>query len=210
MEGRLIAEYSSDRIVYCNSFSNEDKLHFGILTKIDAASMDETNLCEIDNASNSCHVFKIHTNLTDHAVHSNMSDSFGFSCTKASELNNSCQEFPSSCEGLVGAIQTLYIADTADRNANLFDNRRSHRDAQSSPQPSNMSTSTIHSSNSDSGIGFRDDCCCHLDRNFNAELRPPFYDRVISTNNLKLFKNVRMFCESSDFFSLSITFLSSL
>ncbi|XP_058804018.1 regulator of G-protein signaling loco isoform X2 [Phymastichus coffea] len=184
MEGRLIAEYSSNRIVYCNSFPNEDKLHFGILTKIDVANTNETNNCEIDNASNSCHVFKIYTNITDHSVHCNMSDIFGFSCTKASEPSNACQEFPSSCEGLVGAIQTLYIADTTDRNANLFDNRWNHRDAQSSPQPSNISTSTAHSSNSDSGIGFKDDCCCHLDRNFNAELPPRYHDRSIVVSSL--------------------------
>ncbi|KAJ8680308.1 hypothetical protein QAD02_016095, partial [Eretmocerus hayati] len=169
-ENFVIAEFPSQRIVYCNFCSSEDEVHFGILTKSDAANGNRA--CEnYENGtpSNSCHVFKIYDTLTDHESHANTCAAFGFSCTKASELNNACQEFPSSCEGLVGAIQTLYISDTSENNASLFDNRRNHRDTQPSPQPSNMSISTIHSSTSDSGIGFRDDCGCFTDRHFGAD-----------------------------------------
>ncbi|XP_031780001.1 regulator of G-protein signaling loco isoform X3 [Nasonia vitripennis] len=184
-EGRVIAEYPSYRIVYCNSFSNEDKLHFGILTKSATANVGDVNdNHEKDNASNSCHVFKIYSKLTDHAIHANTCAAFGFGCTKASELNNACQEFPASCDGLVGAIQTLYIADTAEGDANLFDNRRNHREAPSSPQPSNVSTSTAHSSNSDSGIGFKDECGCHSDRNLNVEFPSYPHERSIVVSSL--------------------------
>jgi regulator of G-protein signaling len=178
-DGRVIAEYPSYRIVYCNSLSNEDKLHFGILTKSIADCADEANENqENGGSSNSCHVFKIYSKLSDHVIHASTCAAFGFACTKASEHNNPCQEFPASCDGLVGAIQTLYIADATEGEANLFEKRRSHREAQPSPQPSSISTSTAHSSNSDSGIGFKDECGCHSDRNLNGEFPPRYHDRV--------------------------------
>lgn len=105
---------------------------------------------------------------------------FGFTCTKTSELTV-CQEFPDSCKGLIGAIQTLYMSDTTDADGNPFgDSRRPRRDAVS-PQPSNISTSTAHSSNSDSGIGFKDEFGSHYsvtERNINLDFshpRPPIF-----------------------------------
>lgn len=176
-EGLIIAEYPSNRIVFCNYFSSEDKLHFGILTKSSPEELYENGHAN-GTISNSCHVFKIYSNMMDHSVHANTCATFGFVCTKASELNNACQEFPASCDGLVGAIQTLYISDKPDSDVNLFD-KRNHREAQPSPQPSNVSTSTAHSSNSDSGIGFKDEYGCNIYNNFNGDL-PRFYDRVSS------------------------------
>ncbi|XP_019882875.1 regulator of G-protein signaling loco isoform X2 [Camponotus floridanus] len=145
-ENRVIAEYPSYRIIFCNSFSEQDKQYFGILTK----SMKNTD----DIVSNSCHVFTIYYKLIDHEVHSSACNVFGFTCTKSSELNV-CQEFPDSCTGLIGAIQTLYISDCTN-GENPYNEARIRLDA-ASPQPSNVSTSTAHSSNSDSGIGFKDD-----------------------------------------------------
>lgn len=157
-DNKIIAEYPSYRIVFCNSFSDQDKQYFGILTK----SSKDTD----DIVSNSCHVFTIYYKLIDHNVHSSTCNKFGFTCTKTSELNV-CQEFPDSCNGLIGAIQTLYItSDTTDTetqnqfingNNNNCDGRKNNNRDTVSPQPSNISTSTAHSSNSDSGIGFKDD-----------------------------------------------------
>ncbi|KAL0099996.1 hypothetical protein PUN28_019465 [Cardiocondyla obscurior] len=146
-ENRVIAEYPSYRIIFCNSFSEQDKQYFGILTK----SMKNTD----DIVSNSCHVFTIYYKLIDHEVHSSACNVFGFMCTKSSELNV-CQEFPDSCTSLIGAIQTLYISDCTNGETNPYNEARLRLDAVS-PQPSNISTSTAHSSNSDSGIGFKDD-----------------------------------------------------
>ncbi|XP_051161677.1 regulator of G-protein signaling loco isoform X2 [Leptopilina boulardi] len=157
-ENRVVAEYPSYRIIFCNSFSEQDKQYFGILTK----SVKDTD----DIVSNSCHVFTIYYKLTDHDVHSSTCNVFGFTCTKTSELNV-CQEFPDSCVSLIGAIQTLYISDTVDPDANPYESRRHQETA--SPQPSNISTSTAHSSNSDSGIGFKDDYGSHSDRNIVAD-----------------------------------------
>ncbi|XP_076294990.1 regulator of G protein signaling family member locomotion defects isoform X2 [Lasioglossum baleicum] len=154
-ENHVIAEYPSYRIIFCNSFSDQDKQYFGILTK---SVKDKENI-----VSNSCHVFTIYYKLIDHAVHSSACNIFGFTCTKTSELNV-CQEFPDSCNSLIGAIQTLYISDPTSADANSYNEIRRHQDA-SSPQPSNISTSTAHSSNSDSGIGFKDDCTSRLDKN---------------------------------------------
>ncbi|XP_012058166.1 PREDICTED: regulator of G-protein signaling loco [Atta cephalotes] len=148
-ENRIIAEYPSYRIIFCNSFSEQDKQYFGILTK----SMRNTD----DIVSNSCHVFTIYYKLIDHEVHSSACNVFGFMCTKSSELNV-CQEFPDSCTSLIGAIQTLYISDctNGENCTNPYNEARMRLDT-ASPQPSNISTSTAHSSNSDSGIGFKDD-----------------------------------------------------
>ncbi|XP_076677424.1 regulator of G protein signaling family member locomotion defects isoform X3 [Andrena cerasifolii] len=162
-ENRVIAEYPSYRIIFCNSFSEQDKQYFGILTK---SVKDKENI-----VSNSCHVFTIYYKLIDHAVHSSACNIFGFTCTKTSELNV-CQEFPDSCNGLIGAIQTLYISDSTSTDTNSYNEMRRHQDA-ASPQPSNLSTSTAHSSNSDSGIGFKDDCASRSDKNMvhNASRR---------------------------------------
>ncbi|XP_015181268.1 PREDICTED: regulator of G-protein signaling loco isoform X3 [Polistes dominula] len=154
-ENLIIAEYPSYRIIFCNSFSEEDKQYFGILTK----SVKDKD----DIVSNSCHVFTIYYKLIDHAIHSSTCNVFGFTCTKTSELNM-CQEFPDSCNSLIGAIQTLYISDSTNGDANPYNEARRRQDA-ASPQPSNVSTSTAHSSNSDSGIGFKDDYRSRSERN---------------------------------------------
>ncbi|XP_046142954.1 regulator of G-protein signaling loco isoform X2 [Osmia bicornis bicornis] len=154
-ENRVIAEYPSYRIIFCNSFSEQDKQYFGILTK---SVRDKENI-----VSNSCHVFTIYYKLIDHTVHSSACNIFGFTCTKTSELNV-CQEFPDSCNGLIGAIQTLYISDSTGTDTNSYNEMRRHQET-ASPQPSNISTSTAHSSNSDSGIGYKDDCANRSDRN---------------------------------------------
>ncbi|CAG5075886.1 Similar to loco: Regulator of G-protein signaling loco (Drosophila melanogaster) [Cotesia congregata] len=90
--------------------------------------------------------------LIEHSLHVTTSSAFGFVCTRTTD-SNVCQEFPDSCMGLIGAIQTLYIVDGEE---NYAENIRRQMEAVS-PQPSNLSSSTAHSSNSDSGIGFRDD-----------------------------------------------------
>ncbi|XP_017765263.1 PREDICTED: regulator of G-protein signaling loco isoform X5 [Eufriesea mexicana] len=154
-ENRVIAEYPSYRIIFCNSFSEQDKQYFGILTK---SVKDKENI-----VSNSCHVFTIYYKLIDHVVHTSVCNIFGFTCTKTSELNV-CQEFPDSCNGLIGAIQTLYISDSTATDTNPYNEMRRHQET-ASPQPSNISTSTAHSSNSDSGIGYKDDCTSRSDKN---------------------------------------------
>ncbi|XP_074114684.1 regulator of G protein signaling family member locomotion defects isoform X1 [Cotesia typhae] len=142
-DNQVIAEYPSYRIIFCNAFSESDKQFFGILTK----SAGEDGI-----VSNSCHVFMIFNRLIEHSLHVNTSSAFGFVCTRTTD-SNVCQEFPDSCMGLIGAIQTLYIVDGEE---NYAENIRRQMEAVS-PQPSNLSSSTAHSSNSDSGIGFRDD-----------------------------------------------------
>ncbi|XP_043266406.1 regulator of G-protein signaling loco isoform X2 [Venturia canescens] len=176
-ENRVIAEYPSYRIIFCNSFSDQDKQYFGILTK----SVKDND----DIVSNSCHVFTIYYKLIDHAVHASTCNIFGFTCTKTSELNV-CQEFPDSCNSLIGAIQTLYITDSVDNDANPYNEAHRHQET-ASPQPSNISTSTAHSSNSDSGIGFKDDYVSHSER----KILPDFPQRRQCPSNL-LSRNPRM------------------
>ncbi|KAL7293981.1 hypothetical protein TKK_0012558 [Trichogramma kaykai] len=185
LEGRVIAEYPSSRVIYCNYYSNEDRLHCGILTKTGASNSN------IDSSSdtNSCHVFRVLSNLTPHKTHLSTSAVFDFMCTKANERNDACQEFPSSCDGIIGAIQTLYAGDANEPEAcNLFDNRRS----QPSPQPSNLSSSTIHSSNSDSGIGFKDECGSHEEKSIVvSSLERKIKDPNVSKLTVRTLSNPR-------------------
>lgn len=183
-ENRVIAEYPSYRIIFCNSFSEQDKQYFGILTK---SVKDKDNI-----VSNSCHVFTIYYKLIDHTVHSSVGNIFGFTCTKMSELNV-CQEFPESCNGLIGAIQTLYITDTTTPDANPYNETCRHQEA-ASPQPSNISTSTAHSSNSDSGIGYKDDCTSRSDKNIIENLS----QRRCSTSEYRV-RGVQCFLAPNEF-----------
>ncbi|XP_008554044.1 regulator of G-protein signaling loco isoform X1 [Microplitis demolitor] len=168
-DNKIIAEYPSYRIIFCNAFSDTDKQYFGILTK---STGDRDGI-----VSNSCHVFMIFNRLIDHSLHVNTSNIFGFTCTKTTD-SMVCQEFPDSCMGLIGAIQTLYIVDGSnDENGGAYGDVRRQLDAVS-PQPSNVSSSTAHSSNSDSGIGFRDDYAGNQGERNGDIFRQPFPVRI--------------------------------
>lgn len=94
-------------------------------------------------ASSSCHVFAVERRLAgSHADHAAKAEAFNLVCS------SDCREFPASSDPIVTAIKTLYARDEP-----LVAN---------SPQPSHASTTA--SSNSDSGIGFRDDCGHQSDR----------------------------------------------
>ncbi|EDS31660.1 conserved hypothetical protein [Culex quinquefasciatus] len=178
----VIAKYSSVRLNYVSSSSESDNRYFGLVT---SAIYADGLMCENSDIlnqrkdvviSNSCHVFVIDSRTVDHAAHLEKADLFQILCTK-DPITNLCLEFPSNSEYVVNLIRSMYNLKApplkpADcsygkppvaRSLNL-DRRPNPREdphdllASNSPQPSNHSEITTTSSNSDSGIGFHNDC----------------------------------------------------
>ncbi|XP_021704482.1 regulator of G-protein signaling loco isoform X2 [Aedes aegypti] len=191
----IIAKYSSVRLNYVSSSSENDNRYFGLVT---SAIYADGLMCENSDIlnqrkdvviSNSCHVFVIDSKLVEHPVHLEKADLFKIICTK-DPISNLCLEFPSNSEYVVNLIRSMYNLKApikpdgvpygkppVARSLNLDQAPRGyHRGindprlnpraiddphdllVSNSPQPSNHSEITTTSSNSDSGIGFHNDC----------------------------------------------------
>ncbi|XP_058454975.1 regulator of G-protein signaling loco isoform X1 [Malaya genurostris] len=191
----IIAKYSSVRLSYVSSSSENDNRYFGLVT---SAIYADGLMCENSDIlnqrkdvviSNSCHVFVIDSKLVEHAFHSEKADLFKIICTK-DPITNLCLEFPGSSEYVVSLIRSMYnlkapikpeaapcsrppVARSLNLDQGVRPYPRALNDARmngraiedphdllasNSPQPSNHSEITTTSSNSDSGIGFHNDC----------------------------------------------------
>lgn len=133
--GQALAVYPADRVIFCGATSEEDRRYFGIVT----TSADE-------EPSNSCHVFAV--DPRPHLEHCQRAQTFKIECT-TDLVTGYCKEFPPNCDPILSPIKLFY------------ENGIEEPVMANSPQPSNDSTTT---SNSDSGIGFRDDCGNQSDR----------------------------------------------
>lgn len=142
--GKVLAEYPVNKITFCGPSSEEDKKYFGLVTM---ASGDGNEVLP----SSSCHVFAVQSNLFEHSKHFSKASSFKITCTSG-PLSRGCFEFPPTSEPILNAIKSFCLTKD-ENNANLVQNEML---LANSPQPSH-SGSTAASSNSDSGIGFRDD-----------------------------------------------------
>ncbi|XP_055539266.1 regulator of G-protein signaling loco isoform X2 [Wyeomyia smithii] len=191
----IIAKYSSVRLSYVSSSSENDNRYFGLVT---SAIYADGLMCENSDIlnqrkdvviSNSCHVFVIDSKLIEHTVHFEKAELLKIICTK-DPITNLCLEFPGSSEYVVNLIRSMYNLKApikpecsaagkppVARSLNMDHavrvyprvlndprlNPRAMEDphdmlASNSPQPSNHSEITTTSSNSDSGIGFHNDC----------------------------------------------------
>lgn len=135
--GATLAVYPGGRVMFCAASSNENSKYFGVVT---ISSID-------DEPSNSCHVFAVEH--TSHEEHFAQANSFKITCVRDS--NGICTQFPPNCDQVVIAIEKYYKSDA---------NRLSV--VGNSPHPSHDSTTTT--SNSDSGIGYKDYCGMQTDR----------------------------------------------
>lgn len=134
--GVTLAVYPGGRVMYCAASSDENSKYFGVVT---ISSID-------DEPSNSCHVFAV--DPASHEEHYAQAKSFKITCVRDS--NGLCSQFPPNCDQVVTAIEKYYKND-----ANRFSI------VGNSPHPSHDSTTT---SNSDSGIGYKDYCGMQTDR----------------------------------------------
>lgn len=174
----ILAIYPMNRVVYVSSTTDKESRYFGLVTSAicentttentakppydlllnlwsqepekKANNLDEKHDFEI---SNSCHVFMIDPKIIEHASHMNKAESFKITCTP-DDATGYCMEFPKNALSIVSLIQNMYRLE--DPFKNIRDSTKNDENllpalVANSPQPS-------ASSNSDSGIGFRDDC----------------------------------------------------
>lgn len=157
----ILAIYPTNRVVYIGSVTERESRYFGIVTSAvcdrrnDNSELDNENNwqehCKKNNSencvevSNSCHVFVTDPKIVEHSTHQKKAEKFNITCTKDAVTGN-CLEFPNSALYVVSLVQSLYKLQNNDRI-----NEHVAPVIANSPQPS-------ASSNSDSGIGYRDDC----------------------------------------------------
>lgn len=160
----ILAIYPTNRVVYIGSIADRESRYFGLVTSaVCDRRMDhlDNNYNEngwhqeekknnglADNAieiSNSCHVFVTDPKIVDHSIHHKKAEKFNINCT-TDTVSGNCLEFPPTALYIVSLVQSLYKLQTHDKN-----NDNVGPLVANSPQPS-------ASSNSDSGIGYRDDC----------------------------------------------------
>lgn len=139
----ILAIYPSSRLVYTSCTNDKESRYFGLVTSATCESQTDV--------SNSCHVFVTDPKLVDHNAHMKKAETFKITCT-VDAVGGNCVEFPKSAISIVSLIQNMYKLREASEVSNqdlqkVDDNEM----VANSPQPS-------ASSNSDSGIGFRDDC----------------------------------------------------
>lgn len=139
--GTTIAVYPGGRVTFCSASSEHNRKYFGIVT---------TSVSE--EPSNSCHVFV--TLNPVHQEHAKIASKFGVNCAPTDD-HTECSHFPAISDPLVNAIRKYY---EAANNGNDIDEPL----VANSPQPSN--DSSVTASNSDSGIGFKDDSGHQSDR----------------------------------------------
>lgn len=158
----ILAIYPTNRVVYIGSVADRESRYFGLVTSAvcdrrnDNIELDNENNWQEDSKknniaencveiSNSCHVFVTDPKIVEHSIHQKKAEKFNITCTKDAITGN-CLEFPNSALYVVSLVQSLY---------KLHNNEKSNENIApviaNSPQPS-------ASSNSDSGIGYRDDC----------------------------------------------------
>lgn len=143
--GTTIAVYPGGRVTYCSANSEQDRKYFGIVT----TSLEE-------EPSNSCHVFVMLSST--HEDHVKETVKFKLNCKK-DDGTGMCEQFPTSCDSIIAAVQKYYEND--NRQPLVIARPDGEAVLANSPLPSNDSTTT---SNSDSGIGFRDDSGHQSDR----------------------------------------------
>lgn len=173
----ILATYPSSRLNYVSSSSESENRFFGLVTSaIYSSNCDDDDQGQPNGAqrdvsiSNSCHVFVVDTKICEHHIHEQRAAEFRITCTK-DPISNLCLEFPNNSEYVVNLIRSMYtmrILPPAARNIGCRNGEavnRQHQEEQAhSPQPSNHSEVTTTSSNSDSGIGFHNDCTNISDR----------------------------------------------
>lgn len=150
-QGLTLAEFAAEKITFSGVYS-DDKKFFGLVTNHGTSSdeLSEGSLEDPVSISSSCHVFMVDPKLTPHHQHLKRAKAFHITCT-LDPLTNKCKEFPESADSILQAVVGLYRSRLG-LNVEAAPGLEFHDNM--SPQPSNTSS---NSSNSDSGIGFRDE-----------------------------------------------------
>ncbi|XP_020814108.1 regulator of G-protein signaling loco isoform X2 [Drosophila serrata] len=176
--GGVLATYSSARLNFVSSSSESENRFFGLVTSaVHNTQIEEEYEPSAGSGaaasghisiSHSCHVFVIDTKLIEHAQHMQRAHEFRLQCTR-DPISNLCLEFPNNSEYVVNLVRSMYtmrILPPASRShqADYEAGAGVAGAAAHSPQPSNHSEISTTTSNSDSGIGFNNDCTNISDR----------------------------------------------
>ena len=183
--GITLAEYPSNQITYCG-MCTDDKRFLGLVTTrklsenelMESEEEDEENdateKIKKDVFSSSCHVFMTETAANaDETELLRRAKAFQFEPTKVQNENSSASfvEFPWTAEPIRQAIMSVYGNSTQSDSQHRFGDKENDEEVRrntsdgpnnlSPGQESNTSSSinsgTTRTSNSDSGIGFKDE-----------------------------------------------------
>lgn len=162
--GTTIAVYPGGRVTFCGAGHEHNKRYFGIVT---------TSLS--DEPSNSCHVFV--TLGPAHPEHAALAAKFAVDCSgpggvgvgPAAAAAAGCGHFPANCDPIVAAVRKYYESLEQRNGGGRPPHELDEPLVANSPQPSN--DSSVTTSNSDSGIGFRDESGHQSDRILVVDIR---------------------------------------
>ncbi|CAG0919334.1 unnamed protein product [Notodromas monacha] len=163
--GMILASYPCDRVTFCGAYADDDKF-FGIVTRSSSSDAEGSSATASRrvSASSSCHVFMVDAKMHSHPDHVKRARAFRIECTRSEEESYQCAEFPLSAGPILQAIVKVWgksnPTDTSSAPGLINADSPSVHEPNASPQPSLAS----NSSNSDSGIGFRDDALSCADR----------------------------------------------
>lgn len=183
---QILATYAANRMSYVSNGSQTETerspTNFGLITtayyNAQGVMVSPTKPSSAIGAdavvSNSCHVFMVNQKIVDHRVHFEKLSQFKIRCTR-DPISNLCLEFPKEADYVVNLIRSMYTLNVNEEQLNrvarnraaaavVADDRNEAAALSNSPQPSNHSEITTTSSNSDSGIGFHNDCTNICDR----------------------------------------------
>lgn len=142
--GVKLAEYPANQVSFCGK-GTDNKQFFGLVTtRIITNSDEEEEESESETFSSSCHVFMTESQISEEEIQ-RRSAAFQFEPTKMPE-SDEYKEFPKTADPIIETIVDLFkkISDQIEEEA---DHDESNFYENVSPPPS---------SNSDSGIGFKD------------------------------------------------------
>lgn len=199
---QVLATYAASRMSYVSNGTQSETerslTNFGLITTayydssgvMLSPSRDPATIRPDAVVSNSCHVFMVNQKIVDHRVHFEKLSLFKIRCTR-DPISNLCLEFPKDTDYVVNLIRSMYTLNVNEEQLNRVarnkvavaapDDRNEAAALSNSPQPSNHSEITTASSNSDSGIGFHNDCTNICDRILVVDFpglraRPNSYD----------------------------------
>lgn len=152
--GVKLAEYPASQVSFCG-MCTDNKQFFGLVTTRviedddeDDVEDDDDNDQNKESFSSSCHVFMTESVVNEEEI-SRRSAAFQFEATKLND--NEYKEFPAVANPIIETIMTLYKKvfneDDDEVEANLYENIVQNGGGLPSPPGS---------SNSDSGIGYKD------------------------------------------------------